>query len=91
MFVLAFQQQEVLLQTSKVEIEFSMLFGLPFHNCFYPPKTIFLEATISRFGLFYNQFYIKFYILIITTNYFPLLPFINYHFFCFVINLMNQI
>jgi len=30
MFVLAFQQQEALLQTSKVEIGFLMLFGLPF-------------------------------------------------------------
>jgi len=30
LFVLAFQQQEGLLQTSKVEIEFSMLFGLDF-------------------------------------------------------------
>jgi len=30
LFVLAFQQQEALLQTSKVEIEFSMLFGLVF-------------------------------------------------------------
>jgi len=52
MFVLAFQLQEVLLQTSKVEIEFSMLFGLAFQNCFYHPKAIFLEATIPSFWLF---------------------------------------
>ncbi len=52
MFVLSFHKQEVLLQTSKVEIEFLMLFGLAFQNCFYPPKEIFLEATIPSFWLF---------------------------------------
>jgi len=51
MFVLAFQKQEALLQTSKVEIEFSMLFGLTFHNCLYPPKAILLKATIPNFWL----------------------------------------
>jgi len=32
-----------------VKIEFSIMFGLAFQNCFYPPKAILDEATIPSF------------------------------------------
>ena len=51
MFVLDFQHQEAFLQTPKVKIKFSKMFGLAFENCFYPPKAILLNATISNFWL----------------------------------------
>jgi len=35
--------------TSKVKIEFSIMFVLAFQNCFYPPKAIPDEATIRNF------------------------------------------
>jgi len=72
-------------------LQYFNMFGLAFQNCFYPPKAILHEATIPSFWFFKNQFYIIFYILIITTYYFPLFPFINSLSFCFVINLMNEI
>jgi len=32
-----------------VKIEFSIMFGLAFQNCLYPPKAILDEATIHNF------------------------------------------
>ena len=34
----------------KWKIEFPMMFGLAFKNCFYPPKAIILKATIPTFS-----------------------------------------
>jgi len=49
MFGLASLELEALLQHLKMKIEFSIMFGLAFQNCFYPPKTILYEATIPSF------------------------------------------
>ena len=61
------------------------MFGSALQKQFSSPKTIMVEATIPRFWVNQNQFSIKFYILIITTYYFPLLFFINYPFCLYLI------